>query len=249
MSDNVHNSAHSAWLCATRSNPLQHTVTHCMQQTATHQEQMSDGMHNSAQKSEEHTHTLCTQSAEKRAAHCNTWQHTITHWVETSDDSSCLTIRQSCTRCQAARNTLQHIATHCNTLQQARQTTNHAKGWKYLYYTTYRRKKKKEEGNTLHHSTTSAATRNSTLQHTATHCNTLQHTATHYSTLQHTATPCNTLQRTATHCNTLQHTEKRRLLMRTILHTFLDPKNCKIPQHTEKRRLSMRTILKTVLDP
>ena len=169
MSDDVHNSAHSARLCATRSNPLQHTVTHCMQQTATHQEQMSDGMHNSAQKSEEHTHTLCTQSAEKRAAHCNTWQHTITHWVETSDDSSCLTIRQSCTRCQAARNTLQHIATHCNTLQQAQQTTNHAKGWNYLYYTTYR----SNPGLSVQHTASHYNKRRNTLQHTATHCNTL----------------------------------------------------------------------------
>ena len=51
------------------------------------------------------------------------------------------------------------------------------------------------------------ATRCNTLQHTATHCNSLQHTSTHCNTLQHTATHCNTLQHTATCCSTLQHTE------------------------------------------
>jgi len=62
-------------------------------------------------------------------------------------------------------NTLQHTATHCNTLRsRRRQTVQHT------------------------------ATHCNTLQHTATHsahggdrqCNTLQHTATHCNTLQHT---------------------------------------------------------------
>jgi hypothetical protein len=78
-------------------------------------------------------------------------------------------------------NTLQHTATHCNTLQE---------------------RERQQRGALLQHT----ATHCSTLQHTArerasakrcfvaTHCNTLQHTATHCSTLQHTATHCNTLQ-------------------------------------------------------
>ena len=45
-----------------------------------------------------------------------------------------------------------------------------------------------------------------TLQRTATHCNTLQNIATHCKTLQHTATHCSTLQHIATHRNTMQHT-------------------------------------------
>ena len=55
-------------------------------------------------------------------------------------------------------------------------------------------------------STFYTATHCNTLQHTATHCNTLQYTATHCSKPQNTATPCNTLQHPATHCNTPQHT-------------------------------------------
>jgi len=118
--------------------------------------------------------------------------------------------------------TLQHTATHCNTLQHALQhTATHC--------------------STLPHT----ATHCNTLQHTATHCNTTldrqDHTqvqrdvthscvtwliymwhdsfrfdvpqlhvwhdiATHCNTLQFSATRCNTLQETATHCNTLQHT-------------------------------------------
>jgi len=59
--------------------------------------------------------------------------------------------------------TLQHTATHCDTLQ------THC--------------------NTLQQT----ATHCKTLQNTATHCNALQHTATHCYTLQHTALHCNTL--------------------------------------------------------
>jgi len=73
--------------------------------------------------------------------------------------------------------TLQHTATHRNTLQQPQHTATHC--------------------NTLHHTTTHC----NTLHHTAPHCRTLQHTATHCHPLQHTATHCNTLQHTATHCN------------------------------------------------
>ena len=104
-------------------------------------------------------------------------------------------------------NTLQHTATHCNTMQTHviwQHTAIHCK------------------------SLQRTATHCNTLQHTAIHCNTLQvsatqqqHTATHCNsryfllqtrnkascnTLQQTATHCNTLQHTATPCNTLQHT-------------------------------------------
>ena len=79
---------------------------------------------------------------------------------------------------------LQHIATHCNTLHH---TATHC--------------------NTLQHT----ATHCNTLQHTATHCNTLQHTARHCNTLQHTATHCNTghmsslyLQHNAVRCHMSQ---------------------------------------------
>ena len=55
---------------------------------------------------------------------------------------------------QCILTTLQHIATHCNTLQ-------------YI-------------SNTLRH----IATHRNTSQHIATHCNTLKHTATHCNTVQ-----------------------------------------------------------------
>ena len=82
-----------------------------------------------------------------------------------SSETHCNTLQHIATRC----NTLLHAGTHCNTLQQT-------------------------------------ATRHNTLQHAATHCNTLQHTATRCNTLLHAATRSNTLQHIATHCNTLQHT-------------------------------------------
>jgi len=62
--------------------------------------------------------------------------------------------------------TLQHTATHCNTLSTLQHTAAHC--------------------NTLQHT----ATHCSTLQHTAAYCSTLQHTAAHCNTLQHTATNC-----------------------------------------------------------
>jgi len=116
----------------------------------------------------------------------------------------------------AERNTLQHIATHCNTLlheQSAYVVTTHGMYPQLMC-----------SCNTLQHTATDC----NTLQQTATHCNTLQQSynscaaathdilqgaATYCTTLQHTATHCNTLQQmaaqcshTATHCITLQHT-------------------------------------------
>ena len=79
--------------------------------------------------------------------------------------------------------TLQHTATHCNT----------------LHHTAPRRNNEFNEISDVH-----TATHCNTLQHTATHCTTLQQWIqwniwrTHCNTLQHTATHCNTLQLTAT---------------------------------------------------
>jgi len=115
-------------------------------------------------------------------------------------------------KCPAARySTLQHTATHCNTLPYTATLTHSHSAASHcdtLQHTA-------THYNTLQHSHTCTlphrtVTHYNTLQHSthshfATHRNTLQHTATHCSTLQHIATHCNTLQHTATHCNTLQH--------------------------------------------
>ena len=111
---------------------------------------------------------------------------------------------------------MQHTATHCNTLDThtyqfvsalcTRDMCTHFNTLQHIA-THY---------NTLHHTATHQIHTRTHLSkhfvlgicvHTATHCNTLQYTATHYSTLQHTATqhtatPYSTLQHTATHCNT-----------------------------------------------
>jgi len=84
--------------------------------------------------------------------------------------------------------TLQHTATHCNTLHshsihinsnncnQQKQTSDVV--LMFLFSSLY-------------------------MLYTATHCTTLQHTAKHYNIPQHTATHCNTL---ATYCDTLHYT-------------------------------------------
>jgi len=94
---------------------------------------------------------------------------------------------------------LQHIATHCNTLQHNTTTIACSPSPHLLC-------------NTLQHT----ATHCNTLQHTATHCNTLPplshaqprylSSATHCSILQNPVTYCNTPQHTATHRNIRQHT-------------------------------------------
>ena len=119
--------------------------------------------------SESHTIYMVT------ATHCNTLQHT----------APCLPANHI-----QSTDSLQHTATHCNTLQH---TATHC--------------------NTLQHS----ATHCNTLQHSATHCNTLQYTVTRctmscsesHTIYRLTATHCNTLQHTATHCNTLHHVLQR----------------------------------------
>jgi len=131
-------------------------------------------------------------------------------------------------------NTLQHDATHCNTMQRTAKLTctfifpvrlwmSHEWVMSHVYESCATR------CNTLQHT----VTHSDTLQHTATHCNTLQHIATccntwcpanigclHMAnTLQHVATHYHTLQRTATHYNQLQHTST----CCNISQTHLDP--------------------------
>jgi len=133
----------------------------------------------------------------------------------------CNTLQHITTHC----NTLQHTATHCNTLQhtathcntQHRTSTN----CKTLRHTA-------THYNTLHQTHcchTRTHTHLITIIHTQpipTHCNTLQHTTTHCNTLQHTATHCNTLHCTSTHCNALQRTVMQcNKLQRTTPHTLL----------------------------
>ena len=120
----------------------------------------------------------------------------------------------TCQECVSS--TLQHTATHCNTLQPT--ATHTLAQWD------------------------TCQTRLMTKSH-STHCNTLQHTATHCNTLQHTLLPNEThvkqdwwqshTQPTATHCNTLQHTllpnethlsyrrTFRRILTKISMHLFV----------------------------
>jgi len=105
-------------------------------------------------------------------------------------------------------NTLQHTATHCNTLQ-----LKHVFHFRILPPSTV---------------ATHIATHCSTLQHTAAHCNTLQHTATHCNTLQHIAVHDNTLQHTTTHCSTLLHAATHC----NILQHTITPCNYHLTLHT-----------------
>jgi len=163
-------------------NTLQHTATHCnaLQHTATH---------NTLQ----HTATQITTSKEFDKGYIiyNRFRSAVRYETlcDHFDSAGLL-----CT-------TLQHTATHYNTLQYTDPAIRY---------------------NTLCDHFDFAGL----LYHTTTHCNALQHTATHWpshllqysmrtlrlcwcfllDTLQRAATHCNALQHTATHCNTLQHT-------------------------------------------
>ena len=105
--------------------------------------------------------------------------------------------------------TLQHTATHSDTLQQhcntlcCSVTGNVVQVASKPEYTLQLciLQHNATHCNTLQHTATQCVT----LQHTSTHCNTLQHTATHCNTMQHTATQCNTVQHSATQCITVQH--------------------------------------------
>jgi len=95
------------------------------------------------------------------ATHCNTLQHTATHYGGCAVHARVLRVRM----CVLATS-LQHIATHCNTL---------------LHSATHCNKELWRR----------ACVSSPHVQHNAVPGNTLQHTATHYNTLQHTATNCN----------------------------------------------------------
>jgi len=110
-------------------------------------------------------------------------------------------------------NTLQHTATHCNTLQQQTATR-----W---FHKTPRKR---------YPSSRHTAAHCNTLQHISAHCSTLQHTAARCSTLQHKATQCNTVQHGATHYNTLQHTATH-IAPHTATHCNT---HCNALQHTPK---------------
>jgi len=163
----------------TYCNTLQHDATHCNGRSSQH---------------------LSLFLAQSNLTICGTLQHTATailcnilHTLQQALEPASLPFYLSFNIC-----TLQHAATHCNTLHTVQHTATHC--------------------NTLQHT----ATHCNTLQHTATHCNTLQHhatgdrasislsifliqalhTATHCNTLQHNVT----LQHTTLHCNTLHRT-------------------------------------------
>ena len=115
--------------------------------------------------------------------------------------------------------TLQHTATHCNTLQ-------------HWQYTRQRRERKRK----------CDVPPACTLQHTASHCNTLQHTATHQAmTLMKTKMQrshmmhiCNTLHHTAPHCNALQlaATHQAMTLIKNENSTCPHCAHCNTLQHT-----------------
>jgi len=117
-----------------------------------------------------------------------TYTHTHAAQKKAGTDKEHLPSRSKMTQSRTGSrcNTLQHTATHYNTVQPAS-----------LYNTNF----------ILVHSGTHC-TCCIILPHTAIRCNILQHTATYCITVQHPSTHCNT--NTATHCNTntahaLQH--------------------------------------------
>jgi len=90
---------------------------------------------------------------------CNTLQHTARHW----------------------HNTLQHTATHCNTMQ-------HTAARQRFARSAMPAMRRAMSGD---------------------YCIPLQHTATHCNTLQYPTTPCNTMQHLAARCTTPQHPATR----------------------------------------
>ena len=137
-----------------------------------------------------------TPRLQDTAIHCNTLQHTATHYntqchiyLGVSDHTllSALQWKIPMHHCNALQHTAmtatycnkhEHTATHCNTLQHLPLSTR---------------------SHSLVCST--RANLHAPLQHTATHGNTLQHPATPCNTLQHSATLYNTLQPSAAYCN------------------------------------------------
>jgi len=120
-----------------------------------------------------------TTSNRYHLAHCNLLQRTL-QLTATHRDTHCNTEqnkRSKTKRCHLSHYiTLQHIATHCNTLHCT------------ATYCNTEPNERRESHPSLCNAKHDTATQCNTLQHTTTHCNTLQHTAIHCNTLKHTAT-------------------------------------------------------------
>ena len=136
------------------------------------------------------------------ATHCSTIQHTATPCNMLYNTASLqhvlfatqcyiliisLNLYHHSALLTTCSNTLQHNATHCNTLQHMLSATQC-----YIFVISL---------NLYYHSAL-LTTCSNTLQHNAIRCNTLQHTATHCHTPPHTATQCNSLQHSTSYCNT-----------------------------------------------
>ena len=187
------------------------------------------------------------------ATHCNTLQHTATHYNRYT--STYLYVLD------AYAHTLQHTATHCNTLQQIHKhilicvgcirvvCTRHTQTQAcvccihVLYTCVTHIKRLHTHCNTLQHTATQACvccihvlyTCVTHIKRLHTHCNTLQHTAAHCNTLQHTATNCNTLQHIVIHIQRLlttaprgmAHTSyKERYICSLFMYVTHEPSNC-----------------------
>ena len=105
---------------AQRVLPLQHSaatnsVTHC--NTLQHRRRIGRGVHAQRVLPLQHTATLCFNTLQHTATHCNTLQHTATQ-VETRARGTCAARTTTATLCCNTQCIiLQHAATHCNTLQ------------------------------------------------------------------------------------------------------------------------------------
>jgi len=183
---------------------LQHTTTHCntLQYIATHCNTLQHTC-NTLRLTATHCNTLL-----HTATHCNTLQYTATHCNTLQHTAlikmECVSVwcvgGGECTQVHLgswypdvsssswhAHDLLQHIATHCNTLQHnVKLWSVRVGGCGRAHWSCYIQMTRRVRNIRM------------------THCNTLQRTATHCNALQHTATHCNTLQHTATHCNTTQ---------------------------------------------
>ena len=143
----------------------------------------------------------------------------------------CNTIRDSATHpCTDCCNTLQHTATHCNTMQHNAPQCETQRHTHALVAETH--------CNTLQHMHTCVQVPELEAwndEDTATVSNTpihlLQHTATHCNTLQHTATYCNTPQHTATHARMCRCRGLMRGVMTTCYHSATRPSICTCLKH------------------
>ena len=148
----------------------------------------------------------CKTPATHTATHCNTLQHSATHWRPALP----LLLSHASILSLTHTHTYTYIHTQSHVPHTHTRTHTHTLGG-YWYHVTCH--------TATHCNALTICVALSQLlilrrmwycnklQPTATHCNTLQFTATHCNALQRTATHCNALQRTATHCTTLQHTD------------------------------------------